>query len=134
VTAQQVALLRKAQGNIAAARTLAERHHYDIAISRAYYVMFYVAEAFLAGDGLAFSSHSAVISAFGQRSAKTDRVPRELHRHLTQAQESRVAADYDVRSHPSAENAAKHIGHAEQFVVVAERLMGPIPPDDEEQP
>jgi len=133
VTGQQVALLRKAQDNIAAARTLAERHHCGIAISRAYYAMFYVAEAFLVGDGLAFSSHAAVIAAFGQRFAKTDRVPRELHRHLTQAQQSRVAADYDVRSHPSAENAAQHIAHAERFLAAAEHLIGPIPPDAEEQ-
>jgi uncharacterized protein (UPF0332 family) len=34
--------------------------------------MFYVAQAFLAGEGLSFSKHSAVIAAFGQHFAKTE--------------------------------------------------------------
>jgi uncharacterized protein (UPF0332 family) len=41
--------------------------------------MFYVAEAFLEGEGLSFSSHSAVISAFGQYFARTGRIPTDFH-------------------------------------------------------
>jgi uncharacterized protein (UPF0332 family) len=44
--------------------------------------MFYVAQAFLLGDGLAFSKHSAVISAFGQHFTKTGRAPADFHRYL----------------------------------------------------
>jgi uncharacterized protein (UPF0332 family) len=134
MTRDQAALLRKARENITAARLLAEKRLYDVAVSRAYYAMFYLAEALLLGDGLAFSKHSAVTSAFGQQFAKTDRVPRQLHRYLIDAQDSRVAADYDVRSRLSSESAILHIAHAEQFLEVAERLIGPIPPDEEEQP
>lgn len=36
---------------------------YDFAVSRAYYTMFYVAEALLDQEGLSFSSHAAIISA-----------------------------------------------------------------------
>jgi uncharacterized protein (UPF0332 family) len=58
---------------------------FDGAASRAYYVMFDVAEALLLSRGLAFSSHSAVISAFGREFANTGAVPRECHRHLFSA-------------------------------------------------
>lgn len=74
MTAEQAALLQKAQKSLRAARLLADQGFYDFAVSRAYYAMFYIAEAFLLGEGLAFSKHSAVISAFGERFAKSGRV------------------------------------------------------------
>ena len=80
MTPEQAALVRKARDSLRAARVLADQEHlYDFAVSRAYYAMFYIAEAFLLGEGLAFSKHSAVIAAFGQRVAKTGRVPKEFH-------------------------------------------------------
>lgn len=44
---------------------MAKNGLYDFAVSRAYYAMFYIAEAFLLGQDLSFSSHAGVISAFG---------------------------------------------------------------------
>jgi uncharacterized protein (UPF0332 family) len=63
--AEQTALLRKAGESRRAAQLLATNELLDFAASRAYYTMFYVAEAFLLNEGLTFSSHAAVISAFG---------------------------------------------------------------------
>jgi uncharacterized protein (UPF0332 family) len=81
VIPEQIALLRKAQDSLQAAKLLLDNHLYDISASRAYYTMFYVAEAFLLGDGLAFSSHAAVISALGRDFARTGRMV-EFHRYL----------------------------------------------------
>jgi uncharacterized protein (UPF0332 family) len=61
---EQIALLRKAAESLRAAELLATNELFDFAASRAYYTMFYVAEAFLLNEGLTFSSHAAVISAF----------------------------------------------------------------------
>ncbi len=63
---EQIALLTKAGESLRAARLLVANALPDFAASRAYYTMFYVAEAFLLGEGLSFSSHAAVISAFGR--------------------------------------------------------------------
>jgi uncharacterized protein (UPF0332 family) len=52
MTPVQAALLKKAKNSLDAARLLVERGFYDFAVSRAYYAMFYVAEAFLLGEGL----------------------------------------------------------------------------------
>ena len=82
MTPEQSALLSKAYDSVRAAKLLSDARLYDFAVSRAYYAMFYVAEAFLLGIGLSFSRHAGVIAAFGERFAKTGIVPVELHRYL----------------------------------------------------
>ncbi len=85
-------LTPKARDSLKAARLLAANGLLDFAASRAYYAMFYVAEAFLLERGQSFSRHSAVIAAFGEQFAKAGLVPVEFHRYLLKAQESRNVA------------------------------------------
>ncbi len=68
--ANQHALLTKTRRSVAAGRRLAADGDLDFAVSRAYYAMFYTAQAFLLGRERRFSKHSAVIAAFGQEFAK----------------------------------------------------------------
>ncbi len=49
MTREQTALLNKAKDSLNAAGLLTEKDFYDFAISRAYYSMYYIAEAFLLG-------------------------------------------------------------------------------------
>ncbi|MEO1294210.1 MAG: HEPN domain-containing protein [Cyanobacteria bacterium J06636_16] len=85
--------MAKAQRSLDAANQLMQQSFYDFAISRAYYAMFYVAEALLDKEGFSFSSHAAVISAFGQSLARPGKVPVEFHRYLIDAQTQRPRAD-----------------------------------------
>jgi uncharacterized protein (UPF0332 family) len=62
MTREQAALLKKARDSLRGAKLLAEDGLHDFAASRAYYTMFYVAEALLLGEGLSFSKHTAVIA------------------------------------------------------------------------
>jgi uncharacterized protein (UPF0332 family) len=128
VSPEQEALLKKAKASLEGARLLSSQRFYDFAVSRAYYAMFYVAEAFLLGEGLAFSKHSAVIAAFGQRFAKTARVPQEFHRYLIEGEASRNVGDYDTGPGLSEKDATEQIRRAEEFLNLAERSIGPIPP------
>ena len=64
-------LLDKAVRFIASAELLVEDGDFDSSASRLYYAMFHVAQALLEAKGLAFSSHRAVISAYGQYFART---------------------------------------------------------------
>ncbi|NQE36891.1 HEPN domain-containing protein [Microcoleus asticus] len=66
---EQLDLLLKARQSLSAARLLLNNGFPDYAASRAYYAMFYIAEAFLDGEGMSFSSHAAVIGAFGREFA-----------------------------------------------------------------
>lgn len=120
---EQIALLKKASESLRAAQLLATNELLDFAASRAYYTMFYVAEAFLLNEGLTFSSHAAVISAFGRDFARTGRVPVEFHRYLIDAQDLRNQGDYDIDSAITEAEANELICHAQQFLELAERLL-----------
>ncbi|MEL6604161.1 MAG: HEPN domain-containing protein [Cyanobacteria bacterium J06614_10] len=116
MTSEQQFLLEKAQRSLAAAEQLSKQGFYDFSVSRAYYSMFYVAEALLDEEGLSFSSHAAVISAFGQSLAKPQKVPQEFHRYLIDAQARRTSADYDLQPDVSFEDAQKIIFQAHSFI------------------
>lgn len=121
---EQLDLLLKARQSLGAARVLLDNGYPDYAASRAYYTMFYIAEAFLAGEGMSFSSHAAVISAFGRDFARTGRVPVEFHRFMIDAQDLRNAGDYGQLNAVTAQEATEQITNAEQFLELAENLIG----------
>jgi uncharacterized protein (UPF0332 family) len=75
------------------------------------------------GEGLAFSKHSAVIAAFGERFVKTGRVAPEYHRFLIEGQDSRDVGDYDLHTDVSAEEAEEQISRAQRFLNLAESLI-----------
>ena len=127
MTDAQSGLLRKAHRTVQSARLLLTDGDYDGAVSRAYYAMFYVAEALLLAKAKTFSSHSAVISAFGKEFAKPGTIPAEYHRYLMDAQEARNTGDYQVLSHLTEEETVQHITHAEQLLDVGEKLLREMP-------
>jgi len=91
-------LLTKAERFIDSAILLADDGDYDSAASRLYYAMFFVAEALLAARGYTFSSHRAVISAFGQYFVKTNELDPGFHKALTVAFNQRQLGDYAIES------------------------------------
>lgn len=131
MNADQLELLRKAQESLQAAKVLLANNYPDFAASRAYYTMFYVAEAFLEGEGLAFSKHSAVIAGFGQHFVRTGKVPAQFHRFLIEAQQVRQSGDYSILHEVSEEQAATQIARAARFLELAEQLLGPISPAED---
>ena len=116
MTPEQQALVLKAQRSLEAAKGLVQQGFYDFAVSRTYYSMFYVAEALLDREGLSFSSHAAVISAFGQHLARNGIVPKEFHRQLIDAQAQRTRADYDANVSLTQQDAEDLIEQAQIFI------------------
>jgi uncharacterized protein (UPF0332 family) len=129
MTEDQLELLLKARQSLSAARLLLDNGFPDYATSRAYYTMFYIASAFLEGEGMSFSSHAAVISAFGREFARTGRVAVEFHQFLIRAQDLRNAGDYGQLNAVTAQQANEQITHAEQFLELAQNLIGTLPPN-----
>jgi uncharacterized protein (UPF0332 family) len=129
MTEDQQDLLEMARENLAVARLLVGGRFFGIAASRAYYVMFYVAEAFLEGEEMSFSKHSAVIAAFGREFVHKGKVPVEFHRFLTETQELRFTGDYGAPHAVSEEQARVAVDRAGQFLELAKRLIGPLPPE-----
>lgn len=87
-------LIKKAKESLDAAKSLLESGFPDFSASRAYYAMFYTAQAILLTRGLAFSKHKEVISAFGKEFVKTGLIPSNLHRYIIDAFDIRQAGDY----------------------------------------
>jgi uncharacterized protein (UPF0332 family) len=123
MTDEQKQLIAKANNSIKAAQILFHEEIYDISISRAYYAMFYVAEAFLISEGLSFSKHSAVISKFGETFAKTNRLPSEYHRYLIEAEQSRLRSDYDASFNPTEVEAKENIERAIMFLELTNQYL-----------
>lgn len=130
ITDRQKAFLEKAEQSVEAAKVLCENRMYDFAVSRAYYAMFYVAEAILLLDNLSFSKHFGVISAFGQYFVKTGRVPAHFHRYLLDAQAERKAGDYDIDTNLTEEDAKEQIERAGQFITLGWQMLKPEESDD----
>jgi len=85
--------------------------------------MFYIAEAFLLTKGLTFSSHSAVMAAFGREFAKSGLVDAKFHRYLLDAEDMRHAGDYDIEPPLTAEQVTDVLAWAEEFLQVAQQRL-----------
>jgi len=128
MTEEQEALIEKARKSLQAAKLLLSNDMPDFAASRAYYTMFYVASAFLLGKGLKFSKHGSLIAAFGQHFVKTGEIEAKFHRRMIDAQDNRIIGDYSSISNLTDTQAATIISQAEEFLALAEQMLGAQPP------
>jgi uncharacterized protein (UPF0332 family) len=69
---------------------------YASAINRAYYAIFYAANALLATKGLSRSKHSAVIATFRQHFVKPGLIEDEYSDIYGRVMDDRHKADYDI--------------------------------------
>jgi len=113
VTEEQREILSTAAQSLDAARLLQSEGFHRFAASRAYYAMFYGAQALLEGEGVSFSKHSAVIAAFAECLARPGRVPVELHRFLIDAMALRHRGDYAHGERVTAGQAQEQIERAQ---------------------
>lgn len=117
------ALLDKAQASCDAARVLQREGFMDFAASRAYYAMFYTAEALLLSRGFSFSSHSAVIATFGKEFSKTGDLDPRFHRHLIDAQDTRITGDYTTSATITNAQVDEALRWAQDFLAAASAFL-----------
>ena len=116
-------LLTRARESLRAAKIMADEDLPNIAASRAYYAMFYVAELLLQRKGLAFSSHSAVVAAYGKEFSRTREIDPKFHRYIIAAQNARQVGDYGGEKSISIDEARRVISWAEEFIKTAEEYL-----------
>ena len=111
------ALLKKAERSLRAATSMIDSQDFDFSLSRAYYAMFYSAEALLLTKDLRFSKHSGVIACFGKEFIKEGVFSVQLYDYLIKGFRERQKGDYDVVSMPSREDALEMVERARIFIV-----------------
>ena len=96
---------------------------YGSAINRAYYAIFYAANALLATQGLSRSKHSGVIAAFRQHFVKPGLVEVEYGKAYGRVMDDRHTSDYDVEATIEPGRAQTDIEDARSFVHRVERYL-----------
>ena len=117
-------LLDKAARAIRAAETLLREGDADFAAGRAYYAMFYAAEALLFERGLQFRKHGAVHGAFGEHLVRSGILDSRFHRWLLDAFDVRIQGDYGVDAVVTLEEVRAMIDQARDLLREAERIAG----------
>jgi uncharacterized protein (UPF0332 family) len=115
--------LKKADRALKVAENLLASGFDAEAAARAYYVMFYAAQALLKENGIQRVKHSAVQAAFGQHLVKKGKIDAKFHRMLIDARETRELADYTVGEEVSAGTAILRVKNAEEFIQVVKTLI-----------
>ena len=124
MTTEQAALVAMAEESLRAARLPADQGIHRFSVSRAYYAMFYCAEALLLSMGKSYSKHSGVTAAFGLEFAKAGRTPPALHRFLIEASELREEGDYDAGASIGGDDSGEQILRAESFAQATREYLG----------
>jgi uncharacterized protein (UPF0332 family) len=115
--------LDRARQDLHAAKNNLQHGFYGVAVTRAYYAMFYAASALLASKGLSRSKHSGVHSAFGEHFVKTGLIETEYVKMLGHAFDSRLDSDYDVVFTAERTLAEDVLRDAQRFVDRAEGYL-----------
>jgi uncharacterized protein (UPF0332 family) len=115
--------LDKARKAILLAEKLLRLEYPADACSKAYYAMFYAAQALLRENSIVVNKHSAVIAKLGERYVKTGKIDVKYHRFFIDAKQKRETADYDVFMTIDAETAEERITRAKEFLRKIESLL-----------
>lgn len=116
-------LLEKTVRSIAAGESALADSHVEAAANRAYYAMFYVAQALLNERGLRFRKHGGVHGAFGEHFTKSGLLDPRYHRWLLAAFNKRIAADYGVDVELSPREVDEMLAHAREFLNAARESL-----------
>ena len=107
------------------ARYLLQGNRMKAAANRAYYAMFHVAMAALAGVTPRLpKTHRGTISLFGRHYIQTGRLGIQFARDLQDANHLRQQSDYEISAELGEEQARETVEKAEAFVLEVKHLVG----------
>ena len=124
ITPELQKLLDYADESHKAAKVLIDSGFIGFSAAQSYYTMFYLTQALLLSKALKFSSHSAVIAAYGKEFSKTKLLDPKFHRHLIVAEERREDGHYGASENVSNEDALESFVWAEEFMQAVKEYLG----------
>ena len=117
-------LVERAEDSHQAAKVLLDGGFSNFSAAQSYYTMFYLTEALLHSKGLQFSSHSALMAAYGKEFAKTSILDPKFHWRLIIAEERRETGHYGEESGVTDEEARESYEWAEEFMQAVKEYLG----------
>lgn len=120
-------LMLNAEETLHAAEALFKEDFLRDAINRAYYAVFYIAEALLNEKDLRFSKHGTVHGAFAQHYIKTGIFDDKYHKLLTGAFRRRMLGDYDEVTRFNRDEVRQILDQAYDFLDVAKNYFASQP-------
>lgn len=116
-------LLKKAARALRVAERLRKSRDAEFAVGRAFYVMFYVAQALLNERGLRFRKHAGIHGAFAEHFVKTGLLDKRYHRWLLAAFSKRITGDYGIEAEITADDAKILIEQAREFLETGKKFL-----------
>jgi uncharacterized protein (UPF0332 family) len=113
----------RAREALRAAETLTRDRCYADAISRAYYAVLHAAKAALHVRDVAAESHAAVRRMFGLHLIRSGEIEPEWSAYLVESLDDRLAADYDVETTFSREDARSECRRSREFFSRVRRYL-----------
>jgi uncharacterized protein (UPF0332 family) len=95
----------------------------EFVVGRAYYAMFYTAEALLNEKGHRFRKHSGVHRAFREHFVRSGLLDTKYYQWLLEAFSQRITGDYGIEADLTAEDATLLINQAREFLDLAQRFL-----------
>lgn len=118
--------LEKAKEMLSTAQRDAQAEDYASANNRAYYCIFHAMRAVLALDGEDYKKHSAVIARFTLNYLKTEILPREYGKLISNASLIRNRSDYEDFYICSIEDTERLLVGAEDFLNCVSQYLARI--------
>ena len=123
ITDQIKALIERAQDSHEAAKVLFDNGHFNFSAAQSYYTFFYLTQALLHSKGLEFSSHSAVMAAYGKEFAKTRILDPKFHRNMIIAERRWETGHYGEEIGVTEEEATESLKWAEEFTQAVKEYL-----------
>ncbi len=116
-------LLEKSEEAIQVAEKLLKESYFSHAASKAYYSMFYAAQALLKSEGINVIKHSAVEAMFGYHFSKTGRIDPKFHKMFIEARDVRELADYAISDDIIGKVATQKVEDGKEFIKAIKSLL-----------
>ena len=120
-------LMLNAEETLNAAEVLFKEEYLRDAVNRAYYSVFYIAEALLNEKNLRFKKHGSVHGSFSQHFVKTGIFDAKFHKLLTKSFGQRLLGDYDEVTKFSSEEVSDILQQAWDFLKTAKEYLAGQP-------
>ncbi len=116
-------LLSLASEDLETAEFLHNSQRYRSCISRAYYAMYYIAQALLLSEGIETSTHRGVIKLINLHFVKTGRISPNISKLLSDVYDLRQSGDYSTNFVADEIIANRAIADAKTFIAEIRAIL-----------